>query len=242
LKTKLIAAAGSLVLVGSLAAAAAPTAGAAAPPPVNVQNHKLKCDTLTGSLKFVPPLTLGGTSPGSITLNSKLDGCTDLTDNTISVKAAVTKGILNSATNDCLGLLGLSAATTGTVTSGWAANTGTPKIDDGDAGNAGKTESHLQVGQTYGGTFNNTAVGAPAADQPALNKDSWGASYGFFRIGGNSGTSAPTITGAFTGGDNGNTTTFDGTTGQDVGATGTMCFSATGIKALVFGIGGVTLQ
>ncbi len=91
-----------------------------------------------------------------------------------------------------------------------------------------------------------------ASTSPSSDSDSWGGQYGFFSIGaagsGNTigssqlNTTAPSVSGSFTGGDSGHKTTFDANTNQSSGELATLCFSLTGIKAITFGIGGFTLQ
>ena len=119
-----------------------------------------------------------------------------------------------------------------------ALTTGTPKITP--------TASTFTINQTWGGTYNDGGQTSPAAAS-----DSWGGQYGFFAIGSatsglpvgaaQSYTLAPGLSGAFTGGDGGATTFFQGNTNQTTGALGVACLT-TGLKGVTFGIGGFTLQ
>lgn len=238
LRSKLLAALGAVALAGL----ALPTpASAAPPPPINVSQHRVTCDSLVGTIKFGVPLVPGGTTANTITIKATLDGCDDLDDvateaaNTVSLKASKLSGILNSATNDCQGLTGLSTGTSGSTTISWKTNpkqlgTGLqyPKIFDsvGGLGPPTKATSTLSVTQTFGTTYTAT----------------WGASYGMFQIGADAAhgnTTPPAVAGAFRGPSNtGAGSTFDGTTGQSSTALALACF-AKGIKLINFGIGTV---
>jgi hypothetical protein len=247
-RKRALAIAGSLALVSSLAVGAFETSAGAVLAKHNAANDSVTCNDVVGTIKFATALHLGGTTPNTITLSIKSGDCTDTTagvynkttnPNGVSLKSVVFSGKLHSSTNDCLGLQGLSTGTTGSVPGTWATNAGTPALVN--------THSTLSVTQTWGGTFGDGGVTSPASDS-----DSWGGQYGFFAIGasgsgnalgsGQSNTTAPTITGSFTGGDSGHKTTFDGSTSQSEGDLGTECFSTTGITSITFGIGGTTLK
>jgi hypothetical protein len=220
IRASLLAAASSLAIVAGLAA----PAGAATT--VNVANSTVQCMSIVGTLGFVPPLVIGGTSADAITVKATISGCS--TPAAVTIASGSISSTINSATNDCLGLSGLSTSTTGNLVAKWKTATGSSKITP--------TTSTLHVAQTNGAQFNS---GTPAGDQ-----DTWGGVYGLFQIGsdaGHGGTLAPSVTGAFTGGNGGATSNVDATTGQDVGAIATMCFGA-GVKTLNFGIGQTTLQ
>jgi hypothetical protein len=262
IRNKLFAVASTVAITAGFSVVAAVPAHAAGPPAVDAANHVVQCNDILGKIKFSTPLHLGGTSPGDITLIVKTDDCTDLTvgaydpdTNTsgITLAGATAKGVLHSDTNDCLGLQGLSTTTSGSVPFKW--KTVTKGADPDGAGPLrapvfpkllDKT-STLSVTQTWGGTFNDGGDTSPASAS-----DSWGGQYGFFAIGaagsglpvgsGQSFTSAPSVTGSFTGGDGGATTIFQGATTQSEGGLATACFSRTGIKGITFSIGGTTLQ
>jgi len=249
LSKRALAIAGSLALVGSVAVGAfETTAGAVALPKHDASNDKVTCNDTVGKIVFSTALHLGGTTPNTITLTAKSQDCTDTTAGIynkttnptgVSLKSVAFSGKLTSSNNDCLGLQGLSTSTSGSVPGAWATNPSTPALLN--------TKSTLTVTQTWGGTFNDGGVTSPSSDS-----DSWGGTYGFFAIGsaasgnavgsGQSFTTAPTVTGSFTGGNSGHTSTFNANTSQSEGELGTLCFSAAGIKTIAFGIGGVTLQ
>lgn len=86
LKSKFLTGAGVVLAVSSLGIGTS----FATTPDVNVTNHTLTCDTVTGTIKPTTGLTFNGT-PGSITngtvVKVALDGCTDNTDGTVVVSA-----------------------------------------------------------------------------------------------------------------------------------------------------------
>jgi len=246
---RVLAAASSLALVGSVAIGFSQSgAGAAALPKHDAANDVATCNDILGGIKFSVPLHLGGTTPNNVSISVKSGDCTDVTAGLydvslnpggVTLKAYSAKGVLASATNDCLGLQGLSTATSGTIAGKYTTVSGTPGLLN--------AASSLTVSQTWGGTFNDGGVTSPSSDS-----DSWGGQYGFFSIGaagsgnalgsGQSNTSQPTVTGAFTGGDAGHKTTFNASTAASSGDLGTQCFSAAGIKGITFGIGGFTTK
>lgn len=244
-----LAVASSLALVSSVAVAAFETsASAAGLPKHDASNDVVTCNDTVGKITFGTALHLGGTTPNTIKLAVKSADCTDTTAGVynhttnptgVSLKSVADAGTLNSSNNDCLGLSGLSTSTSGNVVGTWATNPGTPALLN--------TKSTLAITQTWGGVFNDGGSTSPSSDS-----DSWGGTYGFFSIGalgsgnaigsGQSNTTAPTVTGSFTGGDNGHKTTFDANTTQSEGELATLCFSVAGIKSITFGIGGFTLK
>jgi len=243
-----LAIASSLALVSSVAVAAFETSAGAALAKHDAANDVVTCGDTVGKIVFTTALHLGGTSPNTITLSVKSGDCTDTTSGIynqttnptgVSLKSVADTGKLTSSNNDCLGLSGLSTSTSGNVIGAWATNTGTPALLN--------THSTLAITQTWGGVFGDGGSTSPASDS-----DSWGGTYGFFSIGasgsgnalgsGQSNTTAPTVTGSFTGGDSGHKTIFNANTTQSEGELATLCFSATGIKTIAFGIGGFTLK
>jgi hypothetical protein len=247
LNKKVLVVASSLALATSVTVGSATSAWAAAPK-IDVSTRSVTCNDILGKIKFAVPLTLGGTTANQITLSIKSGDCVDndqgafdcedltyvesgtcLNPDGVTLKNYAAKGILNSTTNDCLGLQGLSTGTTGSVTGKFATMPGTSKLL-----NATNT---LSVSQTYGGTINDGGLTTPASDDL-----SWGAQYGFFHIGPADApmpaTTAPTVTGAYAN-DGGTSFDFSGTTAQSSGDLATACFT-TGIKGIQFGIGGFT--
>ena len=225
IRTRLLAIGGAVAMVGAMASFAAP-AGASharptATPPTNVSGDSLTCDSMVGTIKFVPALVSGGDSNDTVSISEVASGCTDNTNGAVEILNGTFKGSLTTTgSNDCSGLLGLSNSTTGTINGKWKTITGGPKITP--------TSTDFTITQTNGVTY------GPVA---------WGATYGEFQIGTVHGTTQPHILGlnnAFAGGDNGHSSTIDTTTGQDTLGLGIACVT-TGIKAINFGIGGSTL-
>jgi hypothetical protein len=243
-----LAIASSLALVSSVAVAAFETSAGAALAKHDASNDKVTCNDTVGKIAFATALHLGGTFANTITIAIKSGDCTDTTAGIynkttnpggVSLKSVADSGKLFSSNNDCLGLSGLSTSTSGNVIGTWATNTGTPALLN--------TKSTLTISQTWGGTFNDGGQTSPASDS-----DSWGGTYGFFAFGsatsGNtigaaqSNTTAPSVAGSFTGGDSGHKSFFNAATSQSTGELGALCFSTAGIKSIIFGIGGFTLQ
>jgi len=243
-----LAIASSLALVSSVAVAAFETSAGAALAKHDASNDKVTCNDTVGKIAFTTALHLGGTFANTVTIAIKSGDCTDTTAGIynkttnptgVSLKSVADSGKLFSSNNDCLGLSGLSVSTSGNVIGTWATNTGTPALLN--------TKSTLTINQTWGGTFNDGGQTSPASDS-----DSWGGTYGFFAFGsatsGNtigaaqSNTTAPSVAGSFTGGDSGHKSFFNAATSQSTGELGALCFSTAGIKSIVFGIGGFTLQ
>jgi hypothetical protein len=179
------------------------------------------CNSIVGTIKFATPLSNAGSPTGSNQINLKVtvDGCTDTSNANVKVGASKLSG--NITTNNgtqCVGLFGPSAVNASTTIK-WKAQSGTPKLVM--SGNV-PAVSTLTIIQTVGGTY---------------NSDTWGGTYGAFSVtAGHAG-----VSGAFTGGNAGATSTLTATTGQDVGAVGNAC-AGKGIKALNFGIGGLKLS
>jgi len=229
-----LALASATALVGVFAG----TAGAAHPnTTTNVANSTITCNSQVGTLGFVPSLTLFSgtvdtTPPGTVTVKATVTGCSTPASGVL-IESGATAGVIHSAHSSCNGLTGLSTGTSGPLVTKW-------KAWPGHSNSITPTASTLNITQTNGAQFNGTGVGDPVGD-----KDTWGAQYGLFQVGtdaGHGGTSAPTVTGAFTGGDSGHTSTLDTATGQDVGGIALACLLTTGVKTLNIGIGGTTSQ
>jgi hypothetical protein len=237
----------SVAVAGAVVAATASPAGAALPK-VDVTNHSVTCNDIIGKIKFTVPLTLGGTTPNQVTVIAKSFDCVDNTVGVydaaanpggVSLKGYSGKGFIDTDTNDCLGLQGLSDGSSGTINGKFLKNAGTPTlINQPNALGLTAGNSTLVINQTYGGVFNDGGV-----TMPAENSNSWGAQYGMFQIGADAnhgGTAAPGVQGAYSGGSGGVNSTLDATTAQSSGSLSNMCFTK-GIKTIQFGIGGFTL-
>jgi hypothetical protein len=205
-------------MAGGLVAVFGGSASAAAPPPVNVANDHVVCNTVTGQIKFVPALTLAGSGPGDSNLITKVDGCSD-TDQPSAINleagAISVKGTLHSATSSCTALLGTTTVTTTVpIVFKWKVVPGTAKPL--------QPTSTVTLSSIQGGLF------SPGG--------TWGgAQYGDFQV-----TTGATVSGAFTGGDSGHSSSLEATTGQDAAAFGAQC-AGKGLKAATLGIGHINL-
>ena len=220
-----------LVLTSGIGLVGVQQVSAAAPPKVDVTNHTVTCDTFFGSIKASPALTLAGSGPGTITLKGTLDGCKDDTVGVydassnpggIALGPSTVKGTLNVTSTSCTALAGLSAGTSGTLTTTWKTVAGTPKLT--------AATSTLTVNQTNGAfTTIGTGSGNFGANQ-----------YGEFQIGTPSsygGTLAPSVAGNFQGSDSGASSTTDVVTSQSVGSLLAACGSTAGLKTINLGLG-----
>jgi hypothetical protein len=192
-----------------------PSSGAAAPP-VDVTNETVVCNTINkGVIKVKPPLVNGGTAVPALSVAGKLGGCsTSAAGVTIPDFKSSIKGTLTGTSNDCGGLLDGSGIT-GTITAKWS---GTPKI--------APTTSTITVS---GGDVTNGVFSA-----------SWGGAYGQFQLGSPPG-SALAVSGAFTGGDGGASSTAIAVTQEDLAVILGQC-AGSGVKALTIGLGQIQLS
>ncbi len=182
---------------------------------VDASNSTITCSSLTKAvIGLKPSLVTGGTLPTTVTIKGGLSGCTTNAPGVTSISGSF-KGTLTGGTNSCAGLVG-PTTNTGTITVKWKA---TPGLI-----NATST-IQINSGSAVGGLFTGLV--------PAV--------YGQFQLGNPPGA-ALSVSGSFTGGDGGATSTATIITTQDVGAIGALCGSTTGVKALNIGIGTLTLQ
>lgn len=228
IKVKLLSAAGALVLAGTVAGVAG-TAGAVTPPPIDVSNSTIRCNTISGLLKFSAKLVVGGASANTITPITKLYGCSSSTAG-VSIKQGLGTGTLTTANNNCTGLQGLSTATSGTLNVDWTVNPGAAKlIPTVVVGTATKSRTSLTINQTNGTTLQPWTSGGGANQ----------ASYGYFQVGtdaGHGGTAAPSVSGEFTGGNGGSSMNLDIATNWSGDKILADCFGA-GIATLQIGLG-----
>jgi hypothetical protein len=197
----------SLLVSGSTASAAGT---------LDATNYTVKCDTLTkGRVGFAPPLKLGGALPETTKVKGSLSGCVATPapgGDHVTVLSGSISGLITGGTNDCLSLLGPSAAT-GTITIKWKT---VPALINAT------TVVTLSAGTVSGGTAN-----------PFLPNT---ATYGKFTIFGASQTGAfggPSGTGAAS-----STTAL---TTQDINVLGAQCAAITGMKAVNLGVTTVSL-
>jgi len=192
---------------------------AAAPPKVDVSNDSITCNSVVlASASLKPPLAFSGSASSvAIKVKGTLGGCVDNTNGAVIIDSGSFSGTLTGTSNNCTALLGTNPAT-GTLTFKWKANKATPIL---------QTSSVVTVTTITGGLL------APGGAFGAAN-------YAQFSLG----TSG--VTGAFTGGDAGATSSNTNVTSEDAGAFNTMCTNGdgvkSGIKVLHIGLGTVTLS
>jgi hypothetical protein len=229
IKMRLLTAASAAVLCSGAIAMSGGSAGAALAP-IDVTNHTLHCNSVVGTMKFSPALTLLTPVAGeTITLKATATGCTDPNDANVKIAKGAVTATLAASTSNCTSLAGLSAVTPGPVAMDWSVAAGAAKLLPTTlVGTALKMRSVLHMNQDFGGTYTTA----------------WGA-YGMFQTGidaPHGSTAAPSVSGEFTNGDGGILSTLDMVTGQDtVGILGS-CLSTTGVKALNVSLGGFSLQ
>jgi hypothetical protein len=182
---------------------------------VDASNSTITCASLTkAGIKLKPALVNGGLLPTTVSIKGALSGCTTNAPGVTSISGSF-KGTLTGGTNSCAGLLG-PTTNTGTIAIKWKA---TPGLID--------STSTVQInsGAAVGGLFAGLPPGA----------------YGQFQLGSPPGA-ALSVTGSFTGGDGGATSTATVITTQDAIALAGLCATTNGVKALNIGIGVLTLQ
>lgn len=182
---------------------------------VDASNSTITCNSLNkASIKLKPALVNGGALPTTVSIKGSLAGCTTNAPGVTSITGSF-KGTLTGTANDCVNLLG-PTANTGTLTIKWKS---TPGLI-----NASSTVT-INAGSAVGGAF----AGLPPA------------AFGQFQLGNPPGA-ALSVSGSFTGGDGGATSTSTVVTTQSVGEILGLCGTTNGVKALNIGIGTLTLQ
>lgn len=209
----------TLWLCGAALVATSILAGSArgAVPPADVSNHAIRCGTVVATAQFRPALSFAATATAvTVKIKGKLSGCVDLTNPGLVIDSGTFQGTLVGTTNDCLALT-TNQPFTGSLSYRWQANKETPITP---------TSSIQTVNDMTGGSF------APAPVDQAFT----GVSYFSFTLG------TDAVTGAFTGGDAGATTTNIAVTSENSSFFTTSCALPGGIKTLHIGIGTITLQ
>ncbi len=116
MKKLLMVAAAAAMPVGMLAATAG-IAGAGAPK-VDVTHATISCSTVTGQAKFAPALTLAGGNPENTNVKLTLGECTVAGVSGVTITSGSGSGVLHSASNSALNLLG-PVAVTGQINVKW---------------------------------------------------------------------------------------------------------------------------
>jgi hypothetical protein len=191
----------------------------AAPLKVDVGNDSITCSTVVGAtVSISPPLSFAGAANrATIRVKGKLAGCVDTTNPSVLIASGSFSGTLTGETNNCSALSGTQPVH-GTIVYSWKADPTTPLL---------QTSSVQTVNGITGQLFH------PSPSDPAFA----GAAYGSFALG------TASVTGAFTGGDGGVTSTSIAVTSEDIGLFNTLCAPpAAGIKTLHIGIAKLTLS
>ncbi len=211
----------SLFVVGS-------TAVLAGPPPYDNSNDTVTCGTiLKGAIKPKPVLTLTGAVPSVFAISGTLSGCSSPSNPNLVFPEGKSKfkGTINAPNNNCLSLAGSSTAT-GTLTITWGAT-------DSVSGAGMLNKSSVVTIPSMGSTGNFVVV---AGDQ-----------HGSFDLGT---PVALSVTGGFTGGNGGATSTASVITTESVVSILRACDTTAappaipgkGVKQITIGVGGLTLQ
>jgi hypothetical protein len=208
----------SLLVLGS-------TSVMAGPPPYNNANDTVKCGTISkGVIKPKPVLNNTGVAPSVFSISGTLGGCTSPSNPNLVFPEGKSKfkGTINAPTSNCAGLAGPSTST-GTLTITWGAT-------DSVSG-AGMLNKTSTVTIPSNGSVGNFAVVA-------------GDSHGTFDLGQPGAPAALSVTGGFTGGNGGATSTATVITQESVTTILSFCAlpAPKGLKQITIGVGGLTLQ
>jgi hypothetical protein len=221
-------------IVMSAVAALVPLAGwfafvpaaAAGVTPYDNSMDTVVCQTVSkGVIKPKPLLVNGGSLPAVLSVSGTLGGCSSPSNANLVFPEGKSKfkGTINSATNNCLGLLGPTTGT-GTLTITWSATEMT----------TGATLLHKTstVSIPTGG-----AIGNFASEGPGLP----GGLYGTFVLGAPNGAGPLAVSGGFQGTDAGATSTASIITQESVPTLTSFC-AAKGIKQVTLGVTSIELQ
>ena len=187
----------------------------AAPPKVDVANSSIICNRVIATAKIKPALFFGGAATAtSIAIKGTVEGCQVFSGNTATVLSGKFSGTLVGTTNDCSEVLSFPSSQVGTLTFTWKADPATPLL---------QTKSIVTVSTMSGTT---TDLGGIVG----------GATFVRLVLG----TSG--VSGAFTGGDGGASSSNAFLTSEDVFGSITQQCATTGIKLIHLGLGSITLS
>ena len=187
------------VVIGGLAVVALAgvisTSGvnAAAPPPINANNDHIKCTAVYGTTKFSVPLDLVGGQATDVAVKASVDGCTDLDNPNVKIKKSTLTGTIHFTDNFVTALQGIHSVT-GSFSIKWVTASGAAKLVP-TAPSTSNAISTINFSQINGSSL---GVGGNFTDQYASLKFGNDAAHGP--------TAAPSVSGAFTGGNGGATT------------------------------------
>jgi len=206
------------------------TASTAAFAVTDVSNHSITCNTVSGTATFRPPLNATGTAGMQIIIKGKLADCIDNTDAGVLIDSGTFSGTLGDPSSFCPDFITTFQAPvveTGSLTFRWKANRTTP---------IRPTQSRQVVNSRTSDLYN-----AAAGVEPFTTGGTFGSSkYVTLSFG------TASVTGAFTGGDAGASSSNIIVSRETFHLIHTLCDvgvpPATGFKTLNFAIGTVTLQ
>jgi hypothetical protein len=185
-------------------------------PPVDVTGEAIRCSTVTATLSISPPLAFAGTATSvRMKIKGKLDGCEVVTKPEVLIDSGTFQGTLVLPTNECMTLTSTQAVT-GSLTYRWKANLETPIVP---------TASVQEVSRLTGFPF----------DAGLAIEGFGGASYLGLSLG------ASSVSGAFTGGDAGATSSVAAVTSENSTFFVATCRTP-GIRTLHLGIGSIALR
>jgi hypothetical protein len=228
LRTRLLAVASATAILAGFGFIGAAPVGAVTT--FNVANDHATCNTMSGTIKFASHLKNSGPTTGSntTTVTLALAGCFDDDNSNVKMfKGASTAKLVSNNGWSCSGLLGPNNVT-GSSQIVWTPAAGQAFTPTTTVGTVQKPASNVTFTQVAGGVFQ-----VPPGNAP------WNATYGYFTIGPQYGTTPLQVSVDFTGGNGGATAWFAGTTQQDVGYILTTCGTTAGIATLTLGIGAV---
>jgi hypothetical protein len=207
--------AGAALVAGCLVAGRAHGATAS---PIDVSHDAITCNTVDAKIAVRPPLSFAGTA-SSVTfrISGKVSGCVDTTNPEVVIRSATISGTLTGVSNNCDVLSGTTPAV-GKLLYRWTADPTTPI---------------QQTASTQDVSTLTTSLFVPGTLAPGFGS----ARYAAFALG------TGTVTGAFTGADDGALSSNIFVTNEDHAAIATLCSSAgKGVAAFHTGESAFSLQ
>ena len=168
---KLLLAAAAVAMPVGIIASTAGVSGAGAPK-IDVSHATIACTSVTGTAKFAPALTIGGVLPENTNVKIAFSGCTVTGAAGVSGVTGSGSGVLHSATNNAVALLG-PVPTTGSINIKWKTTSGkllskttsvTPSAITGGTPSDGYASLAVVLGSaTVTGDFTGTDSGASSS-------------------------------------------------------------------------------
>jgi hypothetical protein len=211
---------------------------------IDVSNDTITCNTVIGSVKLQPAFSFTPNATETLQVKGTLDGCTDTSNSAVKILPSKFKGVLTTSNASCLSLA-TTVAGSGTLTVSWKSNSlvcsGGTNVGQAcsvatemtDCPGTGGGQCAKAALSQKSSTISITSLTPNAGLMPGGSFGS--ADYGVFELG------VQSVTGAFTGGDSGATTTSSLATGNDVTSLANSCAAGT-LKLITLGIGTITIQ